>query len=118
MNVYVCTTGSYSEYEIKRIFSKQEKAEEWFANQHDAWHDPQWVVWEVDKDQAGYEGGKLWFYQVDSEGATITPTTEEIESPFVKGKTLHGTVYANTEEEATKLATELYQWALRREWKI
>jgi hypothetical protein len=120
MTVYVVTTGEYSDYGIKAIFSAKELAEKYVADcLTDKYDFPAIVEWELDTEigkvkrtcfRCEMPGGRCWSYE------TIALPTLRVPENHIDDLQHLGKFVANSyvsEDHARKLAIEEHQRRLR-----
>lgn len=127
-SVWVVTTGTYSDYRIKRIFSTKELAERYVATidnpdvDVEGWDldesfDPDSVYWEIVFVE---DTGRVWAAHRYEEGVPDGRTVNDFQrtsSKYYDGRGFRwaGVVQARTKEHAIKIASERLVMALARE---
>ena len=114
--IYIVTSGNYSDYSIRSVFSTEEKAQA-YVNVLEHYEVIDFSIEEHDVDEEafelrdGYEQYRVWMRRDgDASAILVPPYKQEIglrlhESP--RGTfTLYGIVWAKSEQHAVKIANE------------
>lgn len=110
--VYVCTTGSYSDYTVAAVLSTQKAADEWLEKSQDAW--AKYFCQEIDQTSPWYVGGKCFFYVCDGKHVLVQHTDSVKPEHHDRGDYVGGFLYADTVELATERAKFFYKDSLRK----
>ena len=118
-SVFLVSAGEYSDYHIYGVFSTRENAQAYIDSPHTRFYgnDPEIEEYELDKNIQDIKDKRpIWHWKIDKDGKLDVEQykyTNPFENFDDKGVLLFGYSFADTKQQAEKIAIERRQYHLR-----